>query len=128
LAETEPLLGEEDDMPIGGCDVCITAGLEQTRGDFETWVDHTWRLKLPKSFDVEDLRKAHRDCEILGEKLRSDPKEIAAVMNELRQNKIVDAKQRIKRLGLTERDFANQDGGLAWLLIVAVLLYATDAY
>ena len=110
-----------------GCDVCLT-GLEQTKGGFSIFADQVRHLKLPQDFAIGDIQKAQRDCEILGKILQSNSKDVHVILSYLLQNDIESAKKVCRQIGITEGDFVNQGGGLMWLVVIVVLLYAADAY
>ncbi len=89
---------------------------------------HRRELKLPRSFNPEDIRRAQRDCEILSEILQDKAEDVRSLLDDLLEGKNADAKKRAKELGLSEDNFVDKDGGLLWLLVIVVLLYATNAY
>jgi hypothetical protein len=89
---------------------------------------HSKKIDLPHSFEPEDVSRAQKDCEILGEILRDRPEEVRALSNDLLQGNTRDAKQRARELGLSEDEFTSKGGGIYALIILVVLLYATDAY
>ena len=103
-------------------------GLERQAGGFFTSKDRIGRIDIPTSFGPEDLQRAQRDCEILAEKLRDQPGEMASLLEAITHNKFDEAHRMIGQLRLTEQEFSSQGGGLYWLVVVGVLLYATDAY
>jgi hypothetical protein len=86
------------------------------------------RQGIPKQFTPQDLRRAQRDCEILATKLRDNPEDMTALLDAVLQDRGQDAVRMIKELGLGEEEITAQGGGLFWLVVIAVLLYATDAY
>ncbi|MDP9372191.1 MAG: hypothetical protein M3Q65_06995 [Chloroflexota bacterium] len=96
--------------------------------DFATLLDNIGRLELPQQFSPEDLQRAQRDGEILAGKRRDSPTEMAALLTTIVQRKGHGTRQAVEQLGLTEEQVSAQGGGLMWLVVVAVLLYATDAY
>ncbi len=109
-----------------GCDVCLT-GFEQNKGGFLTSTNICRQLKLPEDFKVEDIHRAQRDCEMLAEVLRDNPEEVSALLRAVVSNKVDLSKKKLSKMGLTEKDFAKEGGGSMWLVVIAVLLYATDA-
>ena len=111
----------------GGCDICLT-GLEQTKGGFSTSTDYVRHIKLPLKFEAEDVQRARKDCEILAKKLQADPERIVTLLAAAQGNDVTKAQQIAQEIGLTEEEFAKSGGGLMWLVVIAVLLYATDAY
>ena len=111
----------------GGCDVCVT-GFEQGKGDFLVSTNLCRSLKLPEGLKAEDVQRVQRDCEILAGILRDNSEEASALLQNIIENKMERAKEISSKLGLTEEEFAKQGGGLMWLVVVVVLLYATDAY
>jgi hypothetical protein len=116
------------DMPgWSGCDVCLT-GFEQTKGGFAISTDYVRHLKLPTSIKAEDLQRAQKDCEILAGKIRSHPEEMSALLAAALRNDVAQAKELARKLGMTEEAFANEGGGFLWIVVIVVLLIATDAY
>jgi hypothetical protein len=110
-----------------GCDVCLS-GFEEARGDFTTSHSQCRGLRLPEHFTPEHIKRAQKDCEILGEKLRTHPAEVTAILDSILANKFDHARRMAHEIGISEESFVEQGGGLLWLVVVAVLLYATDAY
>jgi hypothetical protein len=53
---------------------------------------------------------------------------MTALLDAVLQDRGDDAVRMIKELGLSEEEISAQGGGLFWLVVVAVLLYSTDAY
>lgn len=89
---------------------------------------HSRSIKLPESFKPDHIRRAQKDCEILAQIIEEKPDEVRSLVNDLLQDKTHDAKQRAKELGLSEDEFVRKGGGIYILIILIVLLYATDAY
>jgi hypothetical protein len=89
---------------------------------------HKRELELPQAFELEDIRRAQRDCEILSEKLQGNTDEIREFLNELLRGDTRDAKRRARELGLSVNDFVSRGGGIFWLIVLAGVLYSTAAY
>lgn len=89
---------------------------------------HRRQLRLPRKFNPEDIRRAQKDSEILGEVLQGNPDEVRALANDLLQGNTRDAKRKAREIGLSEDDFVGKGGGIYALIFLVVLLYATDAY
>lgn len=86
------------------------------------------RLDVPEQLSQEDLRHAARDAQILHAKLAQHPKEMHDLLSAALRGDKAQATAKVEELGLRESDFVEQDGGFLWLVVVIVLLYATDAY
>ena len=85
----------------------------------------------PKRFEIGDhldLERAARDAEILAAKLRENPEGITEVFHAVRRGDKKAAAAKLQELGMSEDDFKEQGGGLFWLVVLVVVLYATDAY
>lgn len=85
----------------------------------------------PKRFDFPetlDLERAARDAEILAGKLRDEPDRLREVLQAVKGGDKRSAVRGLKELGMSEEDFEREGGGLFWLVVIVVLLYATDAY
>jgi hypothetical protein len=89
---------------------------------------HSRKLDLPRHINREDISRAQRDCEILSEILEDKAHEVRSLLNDLLEGNTAGAKEKAKELGLSEDNFVGKGGGLAWLLVVVVVLYATDAW
>jgi hypothetical protein len=103
-------------------------GLKQTKGGFEISTDCVRRLEIPAEVTQLDIQRAQRDCEILGAMLRNNSKEALELISAIQRGKLDDAKRVARKIGLTEPEFSEQGGGLMWLVVIGVLLYATDAF
>jgi len=103
-------------------------GFAETKGGFTAFADLARRLEIPAQFHLDDIKRAQRDCEILGEKLKNNPKEAAELFQYIVDNKLDAARQLSRKLGINEQEFLEKGGGLIWLVVIVVLLYATDAW
>jgi hypothetical protein len=106
-----------------GCEVRLNC-LEQKTGDFLASVSHGYHLPLPEVFKPGDIRRAQRDCEILGKILQSHPGDVSALLENAVKNNITGANQIASKLGLSEEEFTRQGGGCLWLLIAAAIFVA----
>lgn len=104
------------------------SGFTKSKGGFTTFTDLARRLEIPTQFHSDDIKRAQRDCEILAEKLKNNPKEAAKLFQCIVDNKLDDARQLSKKLGIDEQEFLEKGGGLMWLVVIVVVLYATDAW
>ena len=103
-------------------------GFIQNKGGFELISDLTRRMQIPSSIQLNDIKTAQRDCELLGEKLKNNPKEAAALFQCILDNKLDEARSRSQQLGIDEKKFTENGGGFLWLVVIVILLYATDAF
>jgi hypothetical protein len=85
-------------------------------------------IEIPSHFAAEALQRAQRDCEILATLLKDQPREMVTLLEAITHHRFDEANQMIIDLGLSEGGLQAEGGGLYWLLIIAVCLYATDAY
>jgi hypothetical protein len=69
-----------------------------------------------------------KGCEGLASILSKNPNKVLELLNVILENKNPEARKLIQKLGLTEEKFASMGGGLVWLIVLAVLLYSTNAY
>jgi hypothetical protein len=53
---------------------------------------------------LDDIRRAQRDCEILAEKLKSNPKRAAVIFQCIVDNKLDQARKIPKELGIEEKE------------------------
>lgn len=104
------------------------SGFAESKGGFPVFTDITRRLEIPTRFHVDDIKRVQKDCEILAEKLKSNPKEAAELFQCIVDNKHNEARTLSRKLGIEEQEFLEKDGGLMWLLVIAILLYSTNAY
>jgi hypothetical protein len=86
------------------------------------------RLEIPESLSPADIRRAARDAKVLYERLTEHPKEMHELLSAVLKGDKKSAQGGIRQLRLTEADFEAEEGGLLWLVVLIVLLYATDAY
>lgn len=110
-----------------GCEVRVTS-CEQKKGDFATSITYSRHLALPDKFELENVQRAQRDCEILGRILHSHPEDMSQLLELILKNDVAEAKQVASKLGLTEEDFTKQGGGFLWIVVIVVVLIATNAY
>lgn len=104
------------------------SGFAGNKGGFSVLADLARQMDIPKQFHLDDIKRAQRDCEILAEKLKNNPKEAMELFQSIVDNKIDDARRLSGKIGIDEQKFIDQGGGLMWLVVVVVLLYATDAW
>jgi hypothetical protein len=90
--------------------------------------EYSRQLDVPQRFKREHIQRAQKDCEILGEILRDKPDEAQSLLDDVLAGKIADAKKRAKELGLSEDNFISKGGGIFWIIVIVVVLYATEAY
>jgi hypothetical protein len=102
--------------------------VEEVKGDLATSTDYVRRLAVPTKFTKQDIERARKDCEILAGKLQGHSDDMVTLLNAISEGRVEDAKQKARELGLEEHEFVAQGGGLMWLVVIAVLLYATNAY
>ncbi|WP_433727130.1 hypothetical protein ACQP2Y_11575 [Actinoplanes sp. CA-051413] len=86
------------------------------------------RIRIPESIGREQLALATRDAEILADRLRSAPDRMQALVEALLNDDREPALRLLSDLDLTEEDVRKEGGGLFWLIVLAVVLYSTDAY
>jgi hypothetical protein len=106
-------------------------GIEGQRGDLDTISDLTLHIQAPPSFKVLDIRRVAKDCEILKQKLDENPKEMGKFLSLIVAGRFQEAQPLAEKLGLTEEEFATQEGGLVWLAIAVaavILLWPSKAY
>jgi hypothetical protein len=116
-------------VDMAGLNCVVQVGSFQAKkGDFSIATDYVRRLAVERPLNADDLKRVQRDCEILAIKLRDKPEEIATILQEIFANDLDRARQVAQRIGLTEQEFTKEGGGLMWLVVVVILLYATDAY
>ena len=104
------------------------SGFAENKGGFTGFTDIARRLEIPTKFSPGDIKRAQRDCEILAEKLKNNPEEAAKLFQCIVDNKLDDARQLSRKLGIDEQEFLEKGGGLWMLIILAVLLWGTDAW
>lgn len=104
------------------------SGFAESKGGFAVFRDLARQMEIPKEFHPGDIKRAQRDCEILGETLKNNPKEAAELFQCIVDNKLDDARRLSIKLGIHEQEFLEKGGGLMWLVVIVVLLYATDAW
>jgi hypothetical protein len=69
------------------------SGFAESKGGFTTFTDLTRRLEIPTQFPSDGIKRAQRDCEILAEKLKNNPKKAAELFQCIVDNKLDDARQ-----------------------------------
>ena len=104
------------------------SGFAVSKGGFSVFTDLARHMDIPKKFHPGDIKRAQRDCEILAETLKNNPKEAAELFQCIVDNKLDEARQLSIKLGIDEQKFIENGGGLMWLVVIVVLLYATDAW
>ena len=113
--------------------VVALEGLKQLVGDVSTGSDITIRLPLTSLISSNDLKMAERDCELLLQKLRQYPKEIAAIFDCVSKSDVKEAVQIARKIGFTETEFKNAGGDMMAFLVaglvgLAIVLWASDAF
>lgn len=104
------------------------SGFAESKGGFPVFTDIARRLEIPAQFHLDDIKRVQKDCEILAEKLKRNPEEAAELFQLIVDNKHNEARKLSRKLGIDEQEFLEKEGGLIWLVVVVILLYATDAY
>lgn len=95
-------------------------------GSFKTSIDQVINIAAPKSFTARDVAKLRRDCEILLERIKSNPKKIQTLLKLASSGNRTAVQAIAKELKLTEKDF-EQEGGGCWMLlwfIIVILAFA----
>jgi len=99
--------------------VAIT-GATQPQGKFEVASGKSVRVEIPETFAAEHITLATKDSEILGEMLKSYPREFGQIMNAVTAGKFAEAKEIGKNIGLTEDNFVRQGGGMMAIICLAL--------
>ncbi len=90
------------------------------------------RIQLPLEVPKDALTHIQRDCEILIERLKTNPAAASTLLSAVASGSLGQAREAGRALALTEQEFVREGGGLWWLLVAAVcaavLLYPSDAY
>jgi hypothetical protein len=108
-------------------------GLTQFVGDGSTISNISLRFPICDDSSQVNLKTLERDCELMLEKLRTNPNEMVAIFDCIGKSDLKQAVLIAKGIGLTESEFQNQGGGLLPVLVgaavgLAILLYASDAF
>ena len=98
------------------------AGVRSKLGEFDVASEHKLQIELPKLHTKTDLARIQRDCEILGEILKSQPDKVVELLQAARSNDREKAQRLARELKLTEADFLAQEGGFVGLVIVIILI------
>lgn len=116
-------------MSNGSVQIGVT-GTAQTQSKFDIAFGNSIRVEVPETFAAEHVALATRDCEILAEILKSNPRELGQIVSATTTGKLAEAKEIAEKIGLTEDNFIKQDGGmLAVVIVIAIgcaLLLAHD--
>jgi len=104
------------------------SGLHSSKGGFEILSDVERHIDLPDRFGPAELERCRNDCELLSHKLGADPALAIRLLQALRHPDPAQARAIAQQLGIVEERFQAEGGGLMWLVVVVVLLYASDAY
>lgn len=86
------------------------------------------RLRIPDSIGPAQLAIAARDAEIISDRLTSRPDAMQAIIDAVLNGDQKQASRLLADLKLTEEDVRSEGGGMFWLIVIVVVLYATDAY
>lgn len=68
----------------------------------------------------KEMRKALRDSEIMTAMLRKHPEELAQIINDFVAGRTQAAKEAAARIGLTEKVFQRNSGGMLWWFMIGV--------
>ena len=86
--------------------------------------------ELPSRFDA---KKALRDCDLMRDIIANNPADIEEIVKSVRAVALGEGDREhvgtlLRRLGLSERAFADQGGGFIWILIFLVVTSAGCAH
>jgi len=95
-------------------------------GSFNLSFDELVRITVPK-FTPRDLTKLRRDCEILLERLKSNPEKFQQFVKSANSGDLLAAQAIAKELKLTESDFEKEGGGCIWVLVIIIILLCTKS-
>lgn len=99
------------------------AGASSKRnGSVNLSLDRLIRMSAPKSFTAREVAKVRRDCEILLERLKDDPKGFQSLVKVANSGDMSAARKLAKKMKLTELDFEKEGGGCFFLLFVLFIL------
>lgn len=104
------------------------SGVPSSKGGFDILSDVERHIDLPRQFGPAELERCRNDCELLSGKLGADPALSLELLEALRSHDLAHARRVAHQLGIVEEHFQAEGGGLIWLVVVVVLLYATDAF
>jgi hypothetical protein len=86
------------------------------------------KLDIPQHFTREDVAVAAKDAELLHRRIISNPDDFTELLNSITGGDSKKCQGLVRSLRLTEQDFKDDGGGIVWLVVVAVLLYSTEAH
>ena len=98
---------------------------------FEMSDDRLLRIPMPCDCGTNDIEKMKRDCEILSDIFSNKAEEVAELFKQMSEGDFSGAKDTIRALELTEKDFMEKGGGLLWLtipVVLAIRFWPTKAY
>jgi hypothetical protein len=96
-------------------------GFKTASGGFNISSASTHQIEMPEHFNVDDVRKMQRDCEILAQIAREHPEAMAEMQNAVLNHNFHHAKKIAKKIGLDEDRFIALGGGF-WAAVVACIM------
>ncbi|PEG13116.1 hypothetical protein COO04_27245 [Bacillus toyonensis] len=126
--ETQQLTGKSNRS--GSTLVVGIVGDPKPQSKFEVSSGKNARIEIPKEFTFDHVKLAKNDCEILSEILNHHPQEISKMVNSISIGKFSEAKAIANKIGISEENFIQKEGGMWGLVIViavgCALLLAHD--
>jgi hypothetical protein len=95
-------------------------GFSAKLGGINTSSDHEVQLEMPERFNMEHIKVAQRDFEMLAQIAREHPKEMVELQNAVLDHNFPKAKKIADQIGLDEDQFVSRGGGFLYAALVTV--------
>jgi hypothetical protein len=81
---------------------------------------------LPNALSEKEIVTIRRDCEILLQRVTSSPQGIRDLFKFATTGDLAAAQHTLETMKLTEADFEKERGGFIWVLVIIIILLATQ--
>ena len=96
-------------------------GFKHTREGFEVSTNRVLQVKIPHRITTRDIRRMQKDFQGLADVARDYPEKLKAFLEASLHNNVLRSKNLADEVGLNEREFRSQGGGLIWWIIAAII-------